>query len=130
MVTAGRPEYLINNSMTRFTAIIILSVFALWLLPLGVLVKPSQEKLFCGGQRAICLCSHMKAKAKASHAAEPVMTVTPSANKEAAGFSSSAFDVTALLRPAGSAGAVQYISSQHNFYNLSVSRPVEHVPKA
>ncbi len=37
--------------------------FILWILPLGFFIKPAQEKTACGGQRAVCMCSHDYAKA-------------------------------------------------------------------
>lgn len=41
--------------------VVLLSVafsFFIWILPLGVFIKPAQEKLACDGQRAVCMCSH------------------------------------------------------------------------
>ncbi len=42
--------------MKRFLPAVISLVFFIWILPLGIFIKPSQEKIACGGQRAICLC--------------------------------------------------------------------------
>lgn len=33
-------------------------VFFIWIMPLGFLIRPAQEKAVCNGQRAICMCSH------------------------------------------------------------------------
>ena len=115
--------------MPRGVSFFILCVFILWILPLGVFIAPSKEKSFCGGKRAICLCSHMKAKNKAAHAAEAALTGMPSVDKEAAGFSSHAFDLIRALSP-DFVGGIRYSSRQQNFYSLSVSLPIEHVPKA
>ncbi len=49
--------------MKRLVSIAIVAIFLLWLLPLGIFIKPSQEKILCGGQRAVCLCSGKVAKA-------------------------------------------------------------------
>lgn len=49
-------------NMKKFIAVIISSLFLLWLLPLGVFIKPSMQKLVCNGQRAICQCSHLAGK--------------------------------------------------------------------
>jgi hypothetical protein len=115
--------------MPRGVLFFILCVFILWILPLGIFISPSKEKSFCGGKRAICLCSHMKAKNKAEHTAEAAQAVTASVDKEAAGFSSHAFDLIRGLSQTA-VGGIRYFSHQQNFYSLSVSLPVEHVPKA
>jgi hypothetical protein len=41
-------------------------LFFIWILPLGIFIKPSQEKIACAGQRAICLCSQASSKIKSS----------------------------------------------------------------
>ena len=51
--------------MLQTIASLITILFFIWILPLGFFIKPSQEKLACNGQRAICLCSHTLAKEKA-----------------------------------------------------------------
>jgi hypothetical protein len=50
--------------MKRFLSFCISFVFFVWILPLGIFVRPSQEKEFCSGARAICLCTHLVAKVK------------------------------------------------------------------
>ncbi len=35
----------------------VLTFFS-WLLPLGIFIKPAQEKIACDGQRAVCLCTN------------------------------------------------------------------------
>lgn len=60
-------------------------LFFIWILPLGFFIKPSQEASACGGQRAVCLCSHTDAKAaKAKVAGFGFQQGGASANKEAA----------------------------------------------
>src|SRR5208283_4955065 len=58
-------------------------VFFIWLLPLGIFIKPSQEKVACDGQRAICMCHAFVPKA-ADKATEPGITLRAgaSSNKE------------------------------------------------
>lgn len=46
-----------KDPMSRLISIIVIGIFILWLIPLGVFISPSKEKLLCGGQRAVCLCS-------------------------------------------------------------------------
>jgi len=52
-------------------------------LPLGIFIKPSQEKVVCDGQRAICMCHAFVPKASAS-AVEPGINLKAgtSSNKE------------------------------------------------
>jgi hypothetical protein len=45
--------------MRRALATFLLLGFVLWILPLGFFIKPSQEKIACDGQRAICMCHVM-----------------------------------------------------------------------
>ena len=49
-------KHIILN-MSRIFSILTLPAFFLWIIPLGVFIKTSQEGKICGGQRAICLCS-------------------------------------------------------------------------
>jgi len=58
-------------------------LFFIWLLPLGIFIKPSQEKVVCDGQRAICMCHAFVPKASAS-AVEPGINLKAgtSSNKE------------------------------------------------
>jgi hypothetical protein len=50
--------------MKRFLSFLTSFLFLIWILPLGVFIKPSQEKEFCNGRRAICLCTKLMAKMK------------------------------------------------------------------
>ena len=43
--------------MRRLILSLTIVLFFIWLLPLGIFIKPSQEKIACDGQRAICMCS-------------------------------------------------------------------------
>jgi hypothetical protein len=116
--------------MPRLTSIILVLVFLTWILPLGVFIAPSKEKLFCDGQRAVCLCSHMAGKHK--HPSEPSKTIAKgeaSAQKEHSGFSSSHYDA-ASASGGNNAQAFLYFSRHKNLYSLLVSFPVDHVPKA
>ena len=54
--------YVIMTGMKRNIALSLIVLFFVWILPLGVFIKPGQEKLACNGQRAICLCSSHLAK--------------------------------------------------------------------
>jgi hypothetical protein len=53
-----------NPAMFRLVATVTAFLFFVWLIPMGIFIKAAQEKIACGGQRAICLCSHQQAKLK------------------------------------------------------------------
>jgi len=44
------------ESMRQVLTSFLAFSFILWILPLGVFIKPCQEKLACDGQRAMCMC--------------------------------------------------------------------------
>ncbi|HTL70136.1 MAG TPA: hypothetical protein VL404_02475 [Candidatus Eisenbacteria bacterium] len=45
--------------MRRATAFVALWALAAWVLPLGAFIKPSMEKIACGGHRAFHMCCSM-----------------------------------------------------------------------
>ncbi|MDE1920853.1 MAG: hypothetical protein KGJ09_02425 [Candidatus Omnitrophica bacterium] len=49
--------------MHKILPSLCLAGFVLWIMPLGYFIKPSEQKLFCGGQRAMCMCSIFLPKA-------------------------------------------------------------------
>jgi hypothetical protein len=118
-----------KESMQRTISIFLSCVFLLWLLPLGVFISPSKEKLLCDGQRAVCLCSHASSvKAKNEDAGKTMVKAVSPAQKESSSSSGNFY-----LAPR-SQNNVQYVTRafflrHKNFYNLVVSKPVEHVPK-
>jgi len=69
--------------MKRWLASFLVIGFILWIMPLGYFIKPSQEKLACDGQRAMCMCCMMKPKVsdKAMEAGIN-LKVASSSNKE------------------------------------------------
>lgn len=68
--------------MSKFIAPLIIILFFIWLLPLGVFIKPAHEKIACGGQRAICLCSHSASKIKSNSVAGYGLKKASNNNKE------------------------------------------------
>jgi hypothetical protein len=42
--------------MPRAVSSILLITFTLWIMPLGIFIKPFLQKMACDGQRAICMC--------------------------------------------------------------------------
>jgi hypothetical protein len=69
--------------MKKLLAALIVISFILWILPLGYFIKPSQEKLVCDGQRAICMC-YMVGHKSPDKAMEPgiALKAGSSSNKE------------------------------------------------
>jgi hypothetical protein len=92
--------------MRRWISLILLVVFFSWIVPIGVFIAPSKEKLLCDGQRAICLCSH-----------------------SGGSFSASQYDLAALFIDENSRSLL-YLSRAQSFYQLLVCRSIDHVPKA
>jgi len=43
--------------MKKWLVLFLAVSFILWILPLGVFIKPSQEKIVCDGLRAMCMCT-------------------------------------------------------------------------
>jgi len=116
-----------NEVTHRIIATTLVIIFLAWILPLGVFIAPSKEKMFCDGQRAICMCSHMAAKHKHTDSVE-TFAKAENSQKESHGFSSSHYDSIVAVN-SHDTQAFLYCSLQQNFYKLLVSRAVEHVPK-
>ena len=118
--------------MNRFFCLFLSTVFFLWILPLGVLIKPAQQMLFCGGQRAICLCTHLVNKSLEKTGGQVVVRAADRAlsSNEVRSNGGSVFpyifiadEALSLVEPAGAD------SQERSLYALSVSRPIDHVPK-
>src|SRR5262245_15978819 len=70
-----------KESMFRLIRTILAFVFLLWLLPLGIFIAPSKEKLLCDGQRAICLCSHAASLGKKQDTGKTLAKSAPTVKK-------------------------------------------------
>jgi hypothetical protein len=117
--------------MKQITALSTIILFFVWILPLGVFIRPSQEKLACGGRRAVCLCSHMDPQSKAKPAQGCSLQANPNANEEA----------NASANGPGQYYLAAYLSSQEILntfilheslaspYHTPSLDPIEHVPK-
>ena len=89
--------------MQRAVSSLLVIFFILWILPLGYFIKPSQEKVACDGQRAICMCCcHMFKKTSNSPGKVMLSGATQGTSKEApsSGGASNYFLSTAFMRPA------------------------------
>jgi hypothetical protein len=116
----------------RIISLMVTSIFFIWLLPLGVFIKPTQEKLACGGKRAVCMCSATDPKSSQ----KPIEGIQFKANnaasqKEApssggAGHYFLAMDLAADLKVSL---AMSQKTIQLSYQNPSLGA-LEHVPKA
>ena len=114
--------------MRRVISITAVFVFVMWILPLGVFVVPSQEKAFCDGQRAICLCSHIT-KSKDASAVKTIAKGNAVTPKESSGFSSSHYEGSFTSLNIRNTKANRPLVRESSLYDLLVSCPVEHIPK-
>ena len=105
-------------------------LFFIWILPVGIFIKPSQEKIACNGQRAICLCSHLMAKQEAKNVGKTIYKGSGSSQKEqnGSGGSSNQF-IAAQKKDQVNRQISLYHQQQSSFYSLLVVRSIEHVPK-
>lgn len=117
--------------LPRISALIAI-LFFIWILPLGFFIKPSQEKMACNGQRAICLCTHTKAKVKNNPIAGFGLKASSENNKEsnASGGGAGHYYVIAQL-------SVMDILNRYPFTQLTLLvdhnpflKSIEHIPKA
>jgi hypothetical protein len=67
--------------MKRLSILFLVIIFSFWILPLGVFIKPAQEKSACGGERAICMC-HVSFQASAAAGPGISLKSVPSHNGE------------------------------------------------
>ena len=118
--------------MQRLVTLLIVGLFFIWILPLGVFIKPSQEKIACDGQRAICLCHMQVAKAHSSgHSDKPMLAHNNGSNKEAAssGGGANQFLACAILNGVNERIS-RYFGSPQHIPSLLLVRNIDHVPKA
>ena len=75
--------------MRYFISALTALLFFIWIIPLGVFIKPSQEKNVCDGQRAMCMCHFSYAKVKSSPIVGFGFKSNSGSNKESSGSSGS-----------------------------------------
>jgi hypothetical protein len=117
--------------MRHFIASLTAVLFFVWLLPLGIFIKPSQEKVACDGQRAMCMCSVHFAHKASSNPLEGITTANSNGSKEAPSNSGSAgnyFESSAAVLN------VVHSSILPDFRvelipSLQFINPIEHVPR-
>ncbi|MCC6758311.1 MAG: hypothetical protein IT395_01625 [Candidatus Omnitrophica bacterium] len=114
--------------MLRLRNAFIATAFLLWILPLGVFIKPNDEKKVCGGQRAICLCSHL-ARSQGSGSKKFVFAHPPGNEKEASPSGNSGHFFAADLRDPSPLLGTNFSHHTPSIYSLTVYKSIEHVPK-
>ncbi len=117
----------------RFLISLLTTVlFLIWILPLGIFIKPSQEKIACNGQRAICLCSHTKvAKARSKPIEGFGLKANSNSNKEsnASGGGTGHYYLAAHLPAKNNLTMRALNDSMFLDYRNPFLRSIEHIPK-
>jgi len=119
--------------MKHILTALTLIVFMAWLLPLGIYIKPSQEKIACDGQRAICLC-HVGLHKAANKPMEPGISLkgqTASSQKEEAhGGAAGHYFVSAKVIVSQGLQVASAFENQYLCYKNPYLASLDHVPKA
>ncbi len=116
--------------MRKIFSSITLVLFFIWILPLGVFIKPSAEKLACGGQRLICLCSKMTDKTQQKTSAKISFQNSTGVHKEegSSGGASHYFLISHLNNQRATTLSnltdQVFLTDQNSFL-----KAIEHVPK-
>ena len=122
-------KHIILN-MSRIFSILTLLAFFLWIIPLGVFIKASQEGKFCGGQRAICLCS-VNFQTKQAKNLKPMLANAGQVSKESnsSGGSNREFFTAKFFL---NTSYIQQTFCLLDFYPTAALfiKSIEHVPKA
>ena len=117
--------------MRKLLAALTCLLFFIWILPLGIFIKPSLEKLACNGQRAICLCSHLMPKQAAKNASKAIYKGSGGAEqKEHSGPDGSSHHFLFAQKKNQINRQLSLYRRQQSFlYSSLVIRSIEHVPK-
>jgi len=115
--------------MRRFIVFLTALLFFIWILPLGVFIKPSQEKLACNGQRLICLCS-LKGKMRQKNGGKILFQNASGPHKEEGSpGGASHYFVSAKNKDHANNRLFRYFDQQSFLYSFLINRSIEHVPK-
>jgi hypothetical protein len=115
--------------MIRIIASFLILSFIFWILPLGFFIKPSQQKLACDGQRAICMCHAFvpKMNDKAMEAGL-VIKSAPGPNNENPSSGGSYF-ISAKPVLALNLKFPSFFENQYFCYKNPFLAPLDNVPK-
>ncbi len=103
-------------------------LFFIWLLPLGIFIKPSQEKVACDGQRAICMCHAFIPKVSAN-AIEPGINLKAGTSSNKENPSAGNYFVSAKLAVILNSNLTALFQNQFFPYKNPFLLSLEHVPK-
>jgi hypothetical protein len=116
--------------MHHAVCLISILLFISWILPLGIFIKPSQEKMACNGRRAICMCSHMRVSKAQQNPLENSVSVKGAHGSQKESSSGGGAHHYLCISPQLSQGlhlatslTQQYLRFQDPFYKM-----IEHVP--
>lgn len=117
--------------MRRTVSLLVLVLFLVWILPLGVFIKPADEQKVCAGQRAICLCTHKMTQDKPAGAGKIMLTNTGALNKESFSPAGASHDFwSADLAETFRHGRMIDFLDPTVLSPLLFIKQIEHVPKA
>ena len=116
--------------MKRLLASFLVISFILWILPLGIFIKPSQQKLACDGQRAICMCHAFipKSSDKAMEAGL-VLKAGASTNKENSSGGGGNYFVSAKSTIVSRLQLASLFENEYLCYKSPFLAALEYVPK-
>jgi hypothetical protein len=116
--------------MRRLITISLITIFMFWLIPLGVFIAPSKEKLLCDGQRAICMCSHPSSMGKKQEDMGKTLVKAVSPAQKESSTSAGSFFLAPKVQNNLQTLSVGFFSRHKSFYSLVVCKSIEHVPKS
>ena len=121
-----------NLPVRRFITLLTTICLAVWIMPLGAFIKPSQEKIACDGQRPFHMCRMMSGKVRPDNEFSSKISFSNASN------------VNAQAKSAASAGT-HFSAPQTDSHDRAAShfagefaqisifplilRSIEHVPK-
>lgn len=117
--------------MRHFANIVVIVIFLVWILPLGIFIKPEKEEKACNGQRAICMCSKMKARmAKMAKMAEAgFLQAGTNVNKEKNSSSMSPDYLVSLKKFQSTSQSSFNEDVSEIIYQFILPDVIDHVPK-
>ena len=129
--TRSSAGFGIMLGMFRVVSLILAITFASWVMPLGVFIKPKDEKMACDGQRAFHMCSMMQKEA-ASKVSSPTVSIMNASGQEQGPRSQSSGGDNIVLNQALLAEQEQvtwFMVSDHPITTLFIIKPLEHPPQ-
>jgi hypothetical protein len=104
--------------------------FIIWILPLGYFIKPSQQKIACDGQRAMCMCHAFIPKSSdITMGPGAAFKAGSSTNKENSSSGASSYFVSAKPAIVLNLPSVTLFQDQYLCYKSPFLAALEYVPK-